>query len=615
MFLKRSVSRLRRILVGFCGVFAVGFLLLSSAGSAQAVTAPSIISPSNTGIATVVQDTAGNWFAEVTVAGSGEYLASWERSSGVWESPEQAVALGLTPVATCRQKVVSAFLNRYPTQAELYSHFEFNPDGSWGSQELLREIQSTCISGAAWTDAQTLGSVDENGNWVVDIPLSKMGPGQHLVFIMGIDYSGTSGDPSCSRTFDDGSWIGYDCIASYSAPVYYQVNIPVPSSGSGAGNTLPGPLVGVGSFFDQSGFSNLPVLDLKELAPKALAAAGVTLVLAILMAIPTHLVSEATSGGIGLLSRYRFLRWFDHTIHGWSAVPLMLVGALIASFSDPSFGLNWMSLRLLLTVFVAFLVMDYGAIQLSWWFTRKATGQERPEISGKPIFLLVIAGTVLFARLTEIEPAMVFGAVIALDLGSRLSKATEAAVALISTGYVITVGILAWFAYSALTQYSVDAFNPAGMNPAEIINYRGWLSFGQVTLGEWLSVFTATALSTIPLSLLPFDGFGGRNIFVWKKWVWVVVYAIGFSLYVTLFFPSTDAWTTSNKPMWAWLAIFVIYMIVGLVLYFWVKDIKKRRELAEDLEAAIAHSYPGTSDAVASAEPEFPSRRTLRSND
>jgi hypothetical protein len=594
--------------LGIFGLLAVCYLVLGGTTTARAVEAPSIISPSNSGLATVVQDSTGAWFAQVTVAGSGEYLASWERNAGVWESPEQAVALGLTPVATCRQQVVSSFLNRYPTQAELYTHFTFNDDGSWKSPELLKEIQDKCISGAQWTDAQTLGSVDKDGNWVVDIPLYKMPPGQHLVFIMGVDYSGTSGDPSCSRTFEDGSWIGYDCIASYSAPTYYQINIPVPSDSGMKGNsTLPGALVAPGSFFDQSAFSTLPKLDLGALAPKALAAAGATMVLAILMAIPTHLVSEATSGGIGLLSKYRWLRWINGTVRGWAAIPLMLVGALIASFSDPSFGLNWMSLRLLLTVFVAFVVMDYGAIQVSWWFTRNATGQERPEISGRPIFLVVIAATVVFARLTNIEPAMVFGAVIALDLGSRLSKATEAAVALISTGYVISVGVIAWFAYSALTAYSVNTFNPAGMNPAEIINYRGWLSFGQVTVGEWLSVFTVTALSTIPLSLLPFEGFGGRSIFLWKKWVWVVVYAIGFSLYVTLFFPSENAWTTSNKPMVAWLIIFVIYMLVGLTLYFWVRGIKERREREEALLEAVAID--------AAVEQEFPSRRTLRSQD
>jgi hypothetical protein len=219
---------------------------------------------------------------------------------------------------------------------------------------------------------------------------------------------------------------------------------------------------------------------------------------------------------------------------------------------------------------------------VAWLVTKKHFGTEKPEVTAKPIFLLVIAGTVFFARLTELDPTMIFGALIALDLGGRLSKNIEAVATLVSTVYVLTVGMVAWYLYTYLTSLDPLVFSSTSLNAVEIINVQGWLGFGQVAFGEWLSVFTVTALSTIPLSLLPFGGFGGKVLFEWKRWVWVVLYAVGLALYLTVFFPTDQAWDTSNKPLVAWVTIFAVYMIVGLFLVYILSRIKKRQEAKAD---------------------------------
>jgi hypothetical protein len=571
-----STTHRKNLHRGFFGLVVL-VMALATFGGAQAAHAAngvSIVSPTSTQLAPLAQRPDGTWVAEITMSatGSSDYLASWEKRGGVWATPVEAAA-AIEDLNKCKQSVVQAYFGKYATRADLYTHFQFNPDGSWQSAEIDKLLATTCDATSPWSDVESLGHVDGAGRWVVDVPLSKLPPGSHQVFLMSVSTAGSNTYDACSKTWPDGSWTGYDCWAIYSQPVYYTINVPVPSTSN---RPLPGIAVAEGSFFEQSVFSDLEPVNWEELPEDIARAAGVAVILTILMSFPTALISSAVSKSQVIWKKWRWLDAANVTIHGAWSFPIMILGAIIASFSDPTFALDLSTLRLVLTVLVSFAVMDYGATWAGWFVTRNHTGQERPQLSAKPLFLLVIAATVIFARLTDVDPSVVFGSVIALDLGSRLAKNTEAISTLASTAYTLVVGVVSWFTYSAVADFDATEFAPANLNTDSLIEVQGWLSLGQVTFGELLAIFTVSALSTIPLSLLPFGGFGGQAIFKWRKWVWALLYGVGLTLYCLVLVPAPSSWSETSRPFVLWMTLFLIYTVVGILVYFVVGEAVKR---------------------------------------
>ena len=542
-------------------LFTALSVLLPSA--AIAASGPSIVSPSGGKAATPVHDDNGNWFWRLSVSDSTEYAGSWEKRGGVFVTPAEAI-LAVKQDGECRAGVVQKYFAEFPSRAAFNAAVGLTSAGSWTSDVLETRIGTECASASLWTDDATPGFRDSSGNWTVEVPYSLLGEGKHDLFLVGVDFTGSYVDPACRKTWPDRSWIGYDCVPTIGETVRFTVNVPAKPSTI---PTLQGPSVDAGSFFAQSIFSGLRPLDPKKLIPAVIAGAGATAVLGALVAFPSLLLSSAVEKMHERTSRRKRFNWLNATISGPWAIPFLFAAAVIAGFSDPSFGFTWSSLRTLITVFLVFMVMNFGSTFLAWRVTKKHNGQEYPDLTAKPFFLLIVAGTVIFARLTHIDPAMVFGSVLALELGNQISKATEAIVSLVVTTYTFIVGLAAWMIFSWLASIHLFSNGIVGADGGPVTRMQAFLGFGQVSAGEFMSVLTIEAFSTIPLALLPVAGLGGETLFKWKKWVWGVVYAIGMLAYVVVILPAPSAWTNTSSPFAAWVVIVVIYALVAIAAY------------------------------------------------
>ena len=594
-----TLARRIALLASALGAVLFAALIALAPSSARAADAPSIVSPVGNKTAVAVHDESGAWFWRMTISDPTQYVGSWEKRGGTFASPEEAVA-AVKKDGACREAVVQKYFAEFPTRAAFNAAVGLSAAGAWTSDALEKRIEDACSSASTWSDAATPGFRDASGNWTVEVPYSLIGEGTHSLFLVGVDFTGSYVDPACRKTWPDRSWVGYDCVPAIGNTVKFSITVPAHPS---IVPTLRGPAVDAGSFFAQSIFSGLRPIDLEKLLPAVAAGAGATAVLGALVAFPSMLLSSAVEKMHERTSRRRRFAWLNATISGPWAILFLFAAAVIAGFSDPGFGISWGSLRMLITVFLVFMVMNFGSTYLAWRVTKKHNGQDYPDLTAKPFFLLIVAGTVFFARLTHIDPAMVFGSVLALELGNQISKATEAIVSLVVTVYTFAVGLAAWIIFSWLASIHLFSDGIAGTDGGPVTRMQAFLGFGQVSAGEFMSILTIEAFSTIPLALLPVAGLGGVALYKWKKWVWAVMYAIGMLAYVVVILPAPSAWTNTSSSFPAWVAIVIVYALVAIAAYglvTWLNARDSNRSLLSDA------SHENTIPAVDAPETQTP---------
>ena len=172
---------------------------------------------------------------------------------------------------------------------------------------------------------------------------------------------------------------------------------------------------------------------------------------------------------------------------GWLVWPGFFAAALIGSFVDPNFGLNWMSARLLVTAFWAFVLLNL----VGWTVVRLVMKRLQPDANPYIKFrwgsLVLVAVAVLIARLLQFEPGIIFGLVAGLAFGITLASSRNAQVILLGSGFALAIALIGWVGYSLLAPVSAA-------NPGEL-----WAVF----FTEFFSGITVEGISALPLALLP----------------------------------------------------------------------------------------------------------------
>ncbi|TFD42928.1 hypothetical protein E3T33_11330 [Cryobacterium sp. TMT1-2-1] len=586
----------------------LGAIASAAPAFAQSAEEPVVVSPAASGVE-LDQAIDGSWFWQVTLDVPEAYIGSWERDLGVWGSPEEAQAAA-GQSRECVQGAMKGFLDQFATHAEFELANESLDQDSWSTSTIDDEVRA-CRDASEWKVERA--SIDNAGYRVIDIPLDVVGPGTHELFVIGLSTPASGNptvrNPGCAlKVWEGGKWAGGGCPYDASAPVYFTVTVPSPPASE---MLLQSRDVEKGSAFDPSVFSTLKPLDQTEDAEALALHVGLTvalaLVLAILIALPTEMLNSVVSDKHSRIAG--FFRWLlpagrrakrsgarpvddivaDRKrplvvqrifggVSGWWSVPVLVAGAVIASFAEPDFGVNWMSLRLILTLFVAFLIVNLGGTFFAWLVTRRRTGAERPRLTARPLFLVLILVTVLFAKFLHVEPALIFGTVLAIDFGSRLSKARSAAVTTVGAAYLIVIGLGAWVGYSALVGSTLkSAFGLSGIPDAFILPISGALYDARLALGELASVLVVEAISTVPIALLPLAFLSGASLWAWKRWVWALVYAAGLAVYSFVLVPMPKSWETVPEPLMLWIAIFAGYAAFALAVWAVFYFINKRQ--------------------------------------
>jgi len=239
------------------------------------------------------------------------------------------------------------------------------------------------------------------------------------------------------------------------------------------------------------------------------------------------------------LKAVREIRW-------WEAASGVMAAGIISGFIDPHFGLNLGSLRVACAIVVSFLLEVVVGWALVSWVVRRTAPDATPTFSFQPFSLLIVAGLVVFTRLTGFQPGIIFGLVAGISFGDRLGKASSGKVATIGLVHGYAFGLAAWVGYSFLeTSHSVVG----------------------TFVSDLLASLTVGGVAAMPLALLPIRGMAGFKVFDWNRTLWGTLYLLGLFAFFVIVMPMPATWSDVNLSLGTWLAGYGVYLTVAIVAW------------------------------------------------
>ncbi len=347
---------------------------------------------------------------------------------------------------------------------------------------------------------------------------------------------------------------GNPCVLKNSCPTPN----PIATTASAATASHP---ANATDFTSPSTLSALPTVTKAVTVRSLLWAAAITVVLVLLIAFPTHLLNSATSEGAARAKEWwekrrpktivRAEKVREVEFKGWPiAAAGVLIASFISSFVDPTFGFNASSIRVYLSILLSFLLDAVAGWFLLIYLVRRVRPNTKASFQFTPASLLVVAGAVLFSRLTGFAPGIIFGLVAGVAFGAILATAEKAKVALVGLGYSFVVAVIGWVGYSALSA-------TAGAHPGA----------GVLFASETLSSMAIGGIAALPIALIPIRGLIGFDIFSWNRWVWGGAYAIGLLGFFVVLMPLPFAWTGVHVNLIIWIGVYVAYGLIAIAAW------------------------------------------------
>jgi hypothetical protein len=317
------------------------------------------------------------------------------------------------------------------------------------------------------------------------------------------------------------------------------------------------------------------VADAVSSPPGILVAAAVTIVLLLLVGLPSALLGQTLSenydrifGPVTARVRRATAVLASPALPRWLPLTFGLALAIVLSaFVDPGFGWNLPSVRMLASMAIAFLAESV----LGWVVIRAVLARTDPDLKPVPEFkfgsLVIIVVAVVLSRIVGFEPGMVFGLVVGLAFGTSLATARDARVKLIGLGWALAIGLVGWLGYSLLT------------------GFPGW---APVFAAETLSAIAVSSLAALPVALLPLGGLDGGVVFRWNRWVWAAAYLVGLLLFFVVLMPMPFSWGEVGAPLATWVGLYLGYAVLAAGLWAWFRFRKPKAASAVPVEEADA---------------------------
>ncbi len=310
--------------------------------------------------------------------------------------------------------------------------------------------------------------------------------------------------------------------------------------------------------------ATVPLQSTGLTAGHALLTAAVTVILLLIVGYPSLLLGN-TLGDEKNYDRIfgRATAWWKKAtgrmrrpkVPGWVPVAIgMTAATTIAGFVDPGFGLNLGSLRMLVSVALAFVIQNL----VGWWLVRRALRITDPDLKPGIRFkfgsLPILLVAVVASRLVGFEPGMVFGLIVGLSFGGELAKTKQARVVLVGAGYAFGLAMVGWLGYSIVV-------SAAGADPGF------WATFAS----ETLSGLAVSGVASLPVALLPMAFTEGGALFAWKKAVWALCYAIGLFSFFVILLPLPFSWGEVGAPLATWIGLYVAYAVLAVGVWGWFR--------------------------------------------
>lgn len=314
---------------------------------------------------------------------------------------------------------------------------------------------------------------------------------------------------------------------------------------------------------------SLPPLDRIVSNPVAIAVAGgLALALLFLVALPTELLNSSLSSNTSRLGRAygavdgalnKAQDWFIKVTHSraLAAAVITVIVALVYGFIDPGFGFDLVSLRLVLSLAIAFFILSYGASWLSGLVIRRVWGASGVVALQPSIILFAVVG-VIVARILDFSPGFLVGVAIGLELIAA-SRRISARAVLVQFGFVVGLSLAAWVVYSLFT-------------PGD--------DFAGMLVEDTLVAVTAEGLTGALIAVFPLQFMDGRELWLESKRLWAVAFlavAVPFSLLVL----PTAIEGTGVADYGVWLLVFAAFGLLSILIWLIFARAAKREEAAE----------------------------------
>jgi hypothetical protein len=246
---------------------------------------------------------------------------------------------------------------------------------------------------------------------------------------------------------------------------------------------------------------------------------------------------------------------------GWLMWPGFALAAIIGALVDPDFGWNPMSIRVIVTLFISFVLFNL----LTWAIVRVIARRIQPDSHPLLRFrwgsLVLVALAVLVARLLQLEPGVIFGLVAGVAYATALRASRSAIIALVGSGFGLVLALVAWVLYSFLAPVAATAPDSVPL----------------IVGVEFLAAVTVKGVSSLPLALLPLGTLDGAKVFKWRRVAWAIAYAVGLAAFMLVLLTIPKAWGEIPGDFVRWLVIFGTYALLALVIWIVNARLLKRR--------------------------------------
>lgn len=303
--------------------------------------------------------------------------------------------------------------------------------------------------------------------------------------------------------------------------------------------------------------------------PAAIAiAGGLALALLFLVALPTELLNSSLSSNTSRLGRAygavdgalnRAQDWLIKVTRSRAlvAVILTVLVAVIYGFVDPGFGFDLVSLRLVLSLAIAFFLLSFVASWISGLIVRRAWGAIGVVAMQPSIILFAVVGVVV-ARILDFSPGFLVGIAIGLEL-LQASKTVTARAVFVQLGVVTGLALAAWVVYSLFT-------------PGD--------DFVGMLFEDTLVATTAEGLTGAMIAVFPLKFLDGRELWEVSKRLWVAAFVIVGTAFALLVLP-TAIQGTDVRDYGIWLLVFAAFGLISLAVWFVFARAAAREEKAE----------------------------------
>ncbi|RFA20043.1 hypothetical protein [Subtercola boreus] len=232
----------------------------------------------------------------------------------------------------------------------------------------------------------------------------------------------------------------------------------------------------------------------------------------------------------------------------------LVASALIGMLSGPIES-QPAYLRLLGAICIAFAVLNAVSVALPRVLGLRMLGL-RSRIAFAPHYLAIAAVVMLASRAFAIEPALLFGLVLAIGPADGTSVRGRARFALLHLLSLVVLGGAAWAAATVL---------PAATTPASAF------------LTEVLNTIVLGSFGAAAVLVLPFGALAGRAVFAWSRTAWLAAALGCFTLLAAVLLPAAPslAVPAASSGLGAtWVLIVAVgFAAVSLSVWTWVRFI------------------------------------------